>query len=287
MLKKENIKKKEYVNFLLNSSYDNNPNYKFLLNESIKLLNNGTLNEDKSDKKYTKEVFKEEEAYNHSDYEKVTSYINNTTTNLDNPILYLYNTHQLETYSNEGIENTTITPNVMMASYLLKDKLQSNNISTIVEDTNMAEFIKNTGVTNNQYYGSSRIFMQNAMKKYSSLKFFIDIHRDSISKNLSTIQIGDKSYAKVLFVIGTSNASYEKNEIVAKKISDKINEKYPNLSRGIFKRYVKDWPEAYNQDLSSNSLLIELGAKENNIKEVINTVNVLSEILSEYIKENK
>ena len=56
-------------------------------------------------------------------------YYKATIINLDNPILYLYNTHQLETYSNEGIENTTITPNVMMASYLLKEKLKSNNIA--------------------------------------------------------------------------------------------------------------------------------------------------------------
>ena len=34
-------------------------------------------------------------------------------------------------------------------------------------------------------------------------------------------------------------------------------------------------------------MLIEVGAKENTIDEVLNTVDVLSKILSEYIKETK
>ena len=40
----------------------------------------------------------------------------------------------------------------------------------------------------------------------------------------------------------------------------------------------------YNQDLSSNSLLIELGATDNTIEEVLNTLNVIAEVLKEYIK---
>ena len=175
----------------------------------------------------------------------------------------------------------------MMSAYLLKDKLNSKNVSTIVEDTNMAEFIKNSGMTSNQFYGSSRIFMKNAISKYPSLKFFIDLHRDSIDKDISTININNKNYARVLFVIGTSNKTYKDNEDVSKVISDKINSKYPKLSRGIFERYTKDWPEAYNQDLSKYSILIELGAKENTMEEVMNTIDVLSEVLSEYVKEIK
>lgn len=297
-MKKEKIKKEEYVDFLLTNSYDKKTNYKFIFNESLKfltkldfskpetLLDNKLNPKEKIKEKEEEEVFSKEDNYKIEDYEKITSYINNTSVNNTNPTLYIYNTHQLETYSNIGIESTSINPNVMMSAYLLRDKLTSLGIPTIVEDTNMAEFIKNSGITHNQFYGSSRLFMQNAMKKYPSLKYYIDLHRDSIPKNISTTSINGKNYARVLFVIGTSNKSYEENERVVKKISDMINSEYPKLSRGVYERYVDDWPEAYNQDLSKNSMLIELGAKENTIDEVMNTIDALSKILGKYIKEN-
>lgn len=294
------IKGEEYVNFLLDESYDKKKkNYSFIVNESLKLFSKLDLSKPETllDSKISsvnikenkiKEVYTDEDEYNLSDYEKVTSYISNENVNdVKDPVVYIYNTHQLETYSNQSLESYNITPNVMMSSYLLKEKLTKNGVNTIVEDTNMAEFIRVSGVTHNQFYGSSRIFMQNAMKKYPSLKYFIDIHRDSISKNISTIQIDGKDYARILFVIGKSNSTYEQNEIVSRKISDKINKEYPKLSRGIYERVTNDWKEAYNQDLSPNSMLIEVGAKENTIDEVLNTVDVLSKILSEYIKETR
>ena len=42
----------------------------------------------------------------------------------------------------------------------------------------------------------------------------------------------------------------------------------------------------YNQDLSNNSLLIELGGVDNNIEEVLNTINAIADILEMYIKES-
>lgn len=43
----------------------------------------------------------------------------------------------------------------------------------------------------------------------------------------------------------------------------------------------------YNQDVSENCLLLELGGNENNITEVLNTVDLMSEIIKEYIDETR
>lgn len=293
---KLNIKDKEYVDFLLDESYDKKLNYKFIVNESLKLVSRIDLKDPTTliDKKISntkidlnkeeKEVYSKEDEYESDLYNKITSYISNSNNVSDSPILYIYNTHQLETYSNSGIESSGVTPNVMMAAYLLKEKLDKKGVKTIVEDTNMEEFIRTSGITSNKFYGSSRIFMQNAIKKYPSLRYFIDLHRDSINKDISTVNIDNKNYARVLFVIGTSNKTYKENEEFSKKISDRINKVYPRLSRGIFERETSDWPEAYNQDLSSNSILIELGAKDNTMEEVLNTIDALQEILPEFMK---
>ena len=61
---------------------------------------------------------------------------------INNPLVYIYNSHQLENYNNSNLEIYGITPNVLMASYLLKEKLNKNGISTIVEDTNLTEFLE-------------------------------------------------------------------------------------------------------------------------------------------------
>ena len=40
----------------------------------------------------------------------------------------------------------------------------------------------------------------------------------------------------------------------------------------------------YNQDLSNNSMLIELGGVENDINEVLNTLDALSVVFNELVK---
>ena len=44
-------------------------------------------------------------------------------------------------------------------------------------------------------------------------------------------------------------------------------------------------PSVYNPNLKGKSVLIEIGGPENKIEEVYNTVQVLSKVLSQVIKE--
>ena len=294
-----NIKDEYYLKYTLDEAYGKKNDYSFIINKILLLFNkdlnkpeslltfNKIKNSSNNVDNNVKESNPKEDIYNEEDYLKITSYIENTNKmNIEEPIVYIYNTHQLETYSNEGLENYNMTPNVMMASYLLSDKLNKNGIKTISEDTNIRDFIDRLGLPSDELYGASRLLIEEAREKYPSLKFFIDLHRDSVNKDISTIEIDGKKYARVLFVLGTSTSNYEENEKVMYKISDMINEKYNKLSRGIYEIYIDDWPEAYNQDIDNNAILIELGAVDNTMSEVLNTLDVLSEVLSVYIKEN-
>ena len=42
----------------------------------------------------------------------------------------------------------------------------------------------------------------------------------------------------------------------------------------------------YNQDISSNCILIEVGGIDNNIEEVSNTISAIADMLNTYIGEN-
>ena len=206
---------------------------------------------------------------------------------IDNPIIYIYNSHQLENYNNDNLEIYGITPNVLMASYLLKEKLNQKGISTIVEDTNLTEFLELNNWDYASSYKASRIFILDKQNTYKSLKYYIDIHRDSVGKNLSTTTINDKPYARILFVVGLEHKNYQKNLNLANKLNDLFEKHYKGLSRGVLKKEGQNVNGIYNQDLNENSMLIELGGVDNNIDEVLNTINAIADILNIYIKENK
>ena len=249
----------------------NNYLYNVNLNEPVTLLENMFNYESTSE--YYPELL-----------ETITKHINDPTNDvIDNPIVYIYNSHQLENYDSSNYEPYNITPNVMMASYLLKEKLNNYNIPTIVEEGNINEFIKINNWDYNYSYIASRYFIEEAKRKYPSIKYFIDIHRDSVTKEYSTAIINDMSYAKVLFVVGLDHDNYKGNLDFANNVNNRL---INGISKGIIKKSGPNVNGIYNQDISSNALLIEVGGYQNKIDEVYNTIDVLANTLKEVINEN-
>lgn len=223
---------------------------------------------------------------NLEELKKISSYIEGPyKVDISKPIIYLYNTHQLENYNNKNLSIYNITPNVLMASYILKEKLNKNGISTIVEDTNLSEFLNLNHWNYASSYKATRMLLLEKMNKYDSLKYFIDIHRDSVNRNSTTVTINNKTYAKILFVIGLEHKNYEYNLEVTNKLNDLIKEDYPSLTKGIYKKSGKGVDGIYNQDVDKNCILIEIGGVDNTIEEVYNTLEVLSNVLTKFVGE--
>ena len=292
-----NISNTKFINFLLGGGNSHLlEDYKLVdfVNSSVQFLfhidlqNPSTILSNTviaSNDKKNETTFEHNDDYSNLDeLKKVSSYMEDPNpVDINNPIIYIYNSHQLENYDSTGLDIYGITPNVLMASYLFKEKLNSRGISTIVETTNLTDFLNLNNWDYSNSYRASRIFMLDKKNKYSSLKYYIDLHRDSISKNASTITIGNKSYAKILFVIGLEHENYAANLSLSEKINNLINKYYPGLSRGIYKKEGPGVDGIYNQDISENTLLIEVGGNENNIDEVLNTIEALSDIFDRYI----
>lgn len=223
---------------------------------------------------------------NLEELKEISSYIEDPyKVDISKPIIYLYNTHQLENYNNKNLSIYNITPNVLMASYILKEKLNKNGISTIVEDTNLSEFLNLNHWNYASSYKATRMLLLEKMNKYDSLKYFIDIHRDSVNRNSTTVTINNKTYAKILFVIGLEHKNYEYNLEVTNKLNDLIKEDYPSLTKGIYKKSGKGVDGIYNQDVDKNCILIEIGGVDNTIEEVYNTLEVLSNVLTKFVGE--
>jgi stage II sporulation protein P len=223
--------------------------------------------------------------YNLEEQEKITEYVKDPNpTTVSKPKVYIYNSHQLENYNAKNLEIYNITPNVMMASYMLKEKLNDLGIGTAVNEFNLAEFIRINNWTHADSYKASRIFILDAKNKYGTLEYYIDIHRDSIKKSNSTKTIGGKDYARTLFVVGQENPNYQANLDLANKLHKMLNNAYPGLSRGVIKKQGVGVNGVYNQDISPKSMLIEVGAYENTLEEVMCTIEAISQILYKYIK---
>ena len=202
------------------------------------------------------------------------------------PIVYIYNTHQGEEYASKSLSVHNIKPTVLLASYMLEEKLEKNGINTIVEESDVSEILR----INNWNYASSylvtKMLMEQAKEDNPSLIYFIDLHRDSVSYDKTTAVIDGKSYAKVLFLLGLENPNYKESEKVISRLNTIISNKYPGISKGIYKKGGSRVNGVYNQDFSSRCVLIEVGGVDNTIEEVSNTINAISDMLIVYIKED-
>lgn len=268
------IKDDTIVDILVN---DNFGNYKNDINEVdflLKYVLNIELQED------VEIVNKDDSETNKLEVE------NQDKEKISEPLVYIYNTHQEEKYQSTYLGEYNLSSTVLIASKILKEYLEDLGIGVIVEEDNVTEKLHSLNWKYGYSYKVSRMFMEDACKDNPSLKYFIDLHRDSSKYEKTTTEIEGEKYAKLLFVIGLDHENYEPNLLLAEKLKEKIKNYNENLFRGIMKKSGKGVNGIYNQDFNSNVMLIEVGGQYNNISEVNNTLKVLAKILSEYIKED-
>ena len=205
----------------------------------------------------------------------------------DEVLVYIYNSHQGEKYSYNYLEEYNIIPDVKMVAHMIEDNLAKQNIKVVVEDADILAYMKEKGYNHGQSYIASRIYLEEAVKKYPKALLYIDLHRDAATHNSTYIEIDGKGCAKVLFVVGLENSNWQSNLETTNNINNIIKSKYPGLSRGIMKKQGPGVNGVYNQDVSSNVILLEVGGNENNVDELINTTNLISNVIGEYINEKK
>jgi len=226
------------------------------------------------------EVVNKEE--NNSD--KLEVNVDNSNNNL--PMVYIYNTHQDEKYKSTYLGEYNIASTVLIASKILKEYLEDLGIKVLVEEDSVTDKLHSLSWKYGSSYKVSRMFMESAYKDNPSLKYFIDLHRDSSKYEKTTIEIDGEKYARLLFVVGLDNKNYEPNLELAETLKQKIKDYNPNLFRGIMKKSGAGVNGVYNQDFNPKTMLIEVGGQYNNISEVNNTLKVFANILADFIKED-
>mgnify|MGYP000021512575 FL=1 len=183
--------------------------------------------------------------------------------------IHIYNTHQGEEY--DGY-------NVVLGANYLKDCLSSQGYQCDVESNDFEGYKAVHNIAYNKSYSVSKMYLEQSIQSNGGYDLIIDFHRDSISKELSTINHNGKSYAKIMFVVGKSSGKFDAVNQLSQQLSDIANTIVPKISRGV---YVKQ--SHYNQGTSDNMVLIEVGAQSNTKEEIQSTVEVIASAIGKYL----
>ena len=206
--------------------------------------------------------------------------------------ILIYHSHPREGYNpllgtkSDNPSTGKSTGNVFQVGTYLSDSLEKLGIGVEHAKDDYPTKVKDYNW--NYSYKYSRQTVKAALAQNDDLTYLIDIHRDSQRHGKTTTTINDLGYAKVYFIIGHENPNWRQNEAFAAKIHKKLEAKYPGVSRGV---WGKDGGGAnngeYNQTLSPNSILIEIGGIDNTGAELQRTSKILADMIAQVYWEDQ
>ena len=184
--------------------------------------------------------------------------------------IHIYNTHQSEEYNGY---------NVRLGAAYLKECLNQYGYYCDVEENDFENYKNIHHIAYNKSYVVSKMYLESAVQQNGNYDLIIDFHRDSVDKKYSTVTVNQKSYAKIMFVVGKSSGKFDSVNQLCQTLSQKANEYVEGISRGIM---VKQ--NHYNQGLYDHTILIEFGGQRNSKEEVQNTIQVVSLVIKDYLQ---
>lgn len=198
-----------------------------------------------------------------------------TISDTDEPQVLIYHTHTTESFEPYVRDNldasfnyrtTDETKNMIMVGNAIQAELEAQGIG-VIHVTEVHDYPSYNGS-----YGRSRESIVPILEQYPTIKVALDIHRDAISNSEFAaqpyIEIEGKEAAQIMIISGCDDGTlgmpdYIKNFHFACSLQSQFEEDYAGLTRPILFDY-----RHYNQDLTTGSLLIEVGSHGNTLEQV-------------------
>lgn len=211
---------------------------------------------------------------------------------LKNASVLIVHTHTTESYT--PTEKYSYTPtdtdrttdenyNVIRIGEVIRTILEKNGIK-VYHDKTLNDYPSYNGS-----YARSLAVCEKYLKKDSSIKIILDVHRDAvIGKDGKCIKylsdISGKKAASLMFVIGSDesglkHSEWEKNMAFALKLQSHTESLYPGLMRPVNLR-----KQRFNQHLTPGSLIVEVGTNANTLEEAITGAEFFADALSSFLK---
>ncbi|NMB42351.1 MAG: stage II sporulation protein P [Firmicutes bacterium] len=189
----------------------------------------------------------------------------------DKPLVLIYHTHASESFipvSNQAFSSNPELTVVSLGAYLAK-LLEDRYGIPVLHHTEVFD------VPRRSAYQKARPCIEQVLKENPQIQVVLDIHRDGVSRRITTADAGGVTTAKILFVIGTQHKGWSSNLRFALFLEKALSDKYPDFSRNIRRQ-----ASVYNQDLHPRSLIIEIGGHENNRDEITRAVSCFAETVA-------
>lgn len=198
--------------------------------------------------------------------------------NSPDPQVLIMHTHATECYRpaeglwflpGDGARTTDRAANMCAVGAVMADTLNAAGIHTLHDET-LNDYPSYTGS-----YSNSRAVVQQYLAQYPSIKVVLDVHRDAIEKEDGTrvapvAEVNGRKAAQVMLICGCDNGStvslpnWRQNLRFAAAWEGAMEGMYPGFTRPVLFSY-----RFYNQDLTTGSLLIEIGTHGNNLNEAL------------------
>ncbi|WP_235988887.1 stage II sporulation protein P [Aquibacillus kalidii] len=209
--------------------------------------------------------------------------------NNEDEVIFIYHTHNRESFfpsfdTNELSKAFHKEKNIVKVGGKLASTLQAKGLRVIHDDTDIMQLLKDNGMQFSEAYSLSRKIVKKGLEDEENIQLFLDIHRGAdIDKDKTSTSFKGKIVPKISFIISKNNKHYQKNLEIAKLFYEKFQEKYPGISK--VETVEGKTSGIYNQDLSSNALLIEIGGVSNTLEEEYKGAELLANVVSEVLKE--
>jgi stage II sporulation protein P len=205
------------------------------------------------------------------------------------PQVLIMHTHTTESYepyqrdfydSSFNSRTTDPTKSVIAVGNQIAYQLEQNGIG-VIHDTTLHDYPSYNGS-----YDRSRVTVKKILEENPSIKIVLDIHRDAIEKAdgcriAPTTEINGKSAAQVMIICGCDDGTmnmpeYMKNFRFTSLVQQQMESDYPTLTRPVLFDYRK-----YNQDLTTGSILIEVGGHANSVDQAVYSGELVGKSLAQ------
>lgn len=205
----------------------------------------------------------------------------------DAPQVLIIHTHGTESYTAEGeglyeesdyARTTNAEYNVIKVGDVLAEKLSEQGL-IVLHDTEYYDYPSYTGS-----YSRSEVAISSYLEQYPSIAIVIDLHRDAIGDGevvyKTKAEIPDVTSSQLMLVLGTgenglSHPNWEENLKLGLALQSVASEKYPTLMRPLLL-----CQERYNQQLTTGSIILEVGSNGNYISEAIVAVELFADAIA-------
>lgn len=185
-------------------------------------------------------------------------------------LIALYSTHSDESYTpTDGTESAENGKGgIYDVGEALKKALEDKGIKVELDET------IHTPHDSGAYRRSRQTAIELLKKQPDAI---IDVHRDGIPNPKEyTVNINGEEASKVRLLVGRSNQNASANKQFALEMKAVADKKYPELIKDIF-----IGKGAYNQDLMSNSILLEFGTYTMDKDRAVNSAYLMSNVIAD------